>query len=70
MKLYLARDKSGDLLLTSRNLRKTKDGWAWIKSPKTLEGVWIKLPKYFYPEIKWEDENATICKLVISRLEI
>jgi len=57
---WIARDKNGSLWLYSDEPWKGALGW------KVDCGVWIEsLDSSEFPEVKWEDENATEVELEI-----
>lgn len=54
MKCWVARDKDGMLYLYGTKPQKNKYDWkVQVLSPTTIS----RLPKEWYPEVRWEDEE-------------
>ena len=58
--LWLARDKNGELIIYENKPFKDELAEQW-----TLNGWWGFLPKNWFPEVKWSDDEPTKVKLVI-----
>ena len=65
MKLYLTRDKAGQLFLSNKKMYKQTSTWELKSSQETHNPFqWIRLPKTWHPEIKWEDKEPQDCELL------
>lgn len=60
MKLYVARDKNKSLYLYEHKPEKHSTIW---HSPGSVE----QLDTYWFPEVKWEDEEPTEVELTIKK---
>ena len=60
--IWLARDKEGDLAMYENKPFKDKRAEQWI-----LGGQWAFLPKDWFPEVQWPDEEPTKVKLIINK---
>lgn len=60
--MWLARDKDGELIMYEREPLKDKLAEQW-----TLGGLFGFLPKNWFPEVKWSDDEPTKVKLVIDK---
>lgn len=63
MKLYLARDSSGDLYLYTDEVIKKEDCWVCSYPDDDM----IEIDNKLFPDVKWEDEEPTEVKLVIKK---
>ena len=60
--MWLARDKDGELIMYEREPFKDKLAEQW-----TLGGWFGFLPKNWFPDVLWSDEEPTKVKLVIDK---
>ena len=59
--MWLARDKDGELIMYEREPFKDKLAEQWT------HGGWFEfLPKNWFPDVQWSDEEPTKVKLVIN----
>jgi len=69
--MWLARDEDGTLVLATEKLIKAKNEWVLPEEMiyDSNTDYFIELPTYFrelFPEIKWENEEATPVKIVLE----
>ena len=61
-KIWLARDKDGDLAMYENKPFKDKLADQW-----TFGGWFEILPEDWFPEVQWSDEEPTKVKLIIDK---
>ena len=60
--MWLARDKDGDLTMYENKPFKNKLAEQW-----SCGGWYEFLPKDWFPEVQWSDEEPTKVKLIIDK---
>ena len=63
--MWVARDKDGELVMYENKPFKDKRAEQWI--PVGWFGWCEFLPKNWFPEVKWSDDEPTKVKLVIDK---
>lgn len=64
MKLWIARDKDGDLYLYTRKPEKVEEYWT-VEWPH----AYYQFNTDLFPEVKWEDDEPTEVELKIVKKE-
>lgn len=67
MKLWIARDKNGDLSLFDEMPIRTFKRWSVDCADSLMESHPIELDKHLFPEVKWEDDEPTEVELKIVK---
>ena len=60
--MWVARDKDGELAMYKNKPFKDERAEQW-----SLGGWWDFLPKNWFPEVQWSDDEPTKVKLVIEK---
>ena len=65
LKVWIARDKDGELYVHLMRPHKSKLKLSWL--PDSDDDYWIKLGSYnIFPSVKWEDEEPTEAYITLA----
>lgn len=67
MKLWIARNKNGDLNLFDEMPQRAFCWWLVDYADRLRANDPIKLDKHLFPEVKWEDDEPTEVELKIVK---